>query len=79
MIITIYILYRKKRYDKDDYIKDFNISNTEFLQKQLEKKKPIDSKNLGDSALRKYEELCIDIFLENFEEPNFPDHLGTGI
>ncbi|KAG6802700.1 bromodomain-containing protein [Apis mellifera caucasica] len=67
----------KKRYDKDDYIKDFNISNTEFLQKQLEKKKPIDSKNLGDSALRKYEELCIDIFLENFEEPNFPDHLGT--
>lgn len=79
MIITIYILYRKKRYDKDDYIKDFNISNTEFLQKQLEKKKSIDSKNLSDSALRKYEELCIDIFLENFEEPNFPDHLGTGI
>ncbi|XP_068985556.1 uncharacterized protein [Bombus flavifrons] len=48
----------------------------EFPQKPAEKKKTIDSENLRNFALSKYEELCRVVCSENFEEENFPDCFG---
>ncbi|XP_017752504.1 PREDICTED: uncharacterized protein LOC108545417 [Eufriesea mexicana] len=67
----------KKRCEKEERLKHLKPECIKFPQKLLEKKKTIDSENLRNSALSKYEELCRIICSENFEGQNFPNCFTT--